>query len=367
MILTTRDMSDFYKKFLRDEMRRARSDAARPAYLGAFGKHPGWDDHVEDLGLETESLIFAKTLLYVQGIGGQIDSGAWEKLDPVQQLPAFKHVFLWLRGSQYLVGRLWSSSDGKGRTRYPMVGCAHILGSSLLSALNLALPQLERVEQACLLTDSATEVRSILGRARAELQNTGTTLVESVLRPVTPQQWAEFIASPLFGPNHEGWSRILYQLENQCAAFAPGRFSTKGDPGAVHPQPFRLPSNQGAARGLLLWARFFLSQLDPMVPLLLIAPLEEPWVDATLGEPTPHEFFCLRAGPKALPLVTEVPYSLDDAFRARARGVLDTFQANENSPHPAGPEQTTIFPSSTLSSTKRRVLKWFGGGGNYAP
>jgi hypothetical protein len=365
MILFQRDMSDFYKRFLLEELRRTRSDTSGVAFLGAFGKHPGWDDHIEDLGLETESLIVAKTLLYVQGIGGQIDSGAWEKLDPTQQLPAFKHLFLWLRGQQCLVGRLWSSSDGKERTRYPMVVCAHLAGLPVISALNLALPQLERVEQACLLTPSATEVRSILGRSRVALQEAGTSMNESASPPVTPQQVAEFVASPLFGPNYEGWARILYQLQSQCLAFAPGRFNPKGDLSSLRPQHFRLPLGAAPAAALQLWSRFFLSQIDPGVPIFLVTPLEEPWIDIVLGEPTPHEIFCLRAGPKALPLVTEVPYSIDDAFRSLVRTVLDNFQAGRSAAQGGG-EQTGIFPNSTASSTKRRVLKWFGGGG-YAP
>ena len=56
-------MSDFYKKFLLEDVRKLGTSSARQIFLGAFGKHPGWDDHVEDLGLETESLIYAKTLL----------------------------------------------------------------------------------------------------------------------------------------------------------------------------------------------------------------------------------------------------------------------------------------------------------------
>ena len=45
------------------------------AHVGAFGKHPGWDDHLDDIGLNTEPLIAAKQYLYVQGIGGVIDAG----------------------------------------------------------------------------------------------------------------------------------------------------------------------------------------------------------------------------------------------------------------------------------------------------
>src|SRR6185503_18295903 len=156
-------MSDFFKKFLLEDARRL-SPSGRYVALAAFGKHPGWDDHVEDLGLETESLNLAKTVLYVNGIGGQIDSGAWEKLDAAQQLPAFKHVFVWQRSGQILVGRLWSSGDGKSRKRYPMVICLHFMGVTLGWALKHALPALAELEEECARTTSAADVRSLLGR-----------------------------------------------------------------------------------------------------------------------------------------------------------------------------------------------------------
>ena len=141
-------MSDFFKKFLLEDPRKL-SAAGRYVGLAAFGKHPGWDDHVEDLGLETQSLILAKTILYVNGIGGQIDSGAWEKLDATQQVPAFNHIFVWQRSGQFLLGRLWSSSDGKGRTRYPMVVCAHFAGVTLGWALKQGLPVLADLAEGC--------------------------------------------------------------------------------------------------------------------------------------------------------------------------------------------------------------------------
>jgi len=162
-------MSDFPKKFLLEDARRF-GPGGRYAGLAAFGKHPGWDDHVEDLGLETESLNLAKKILYVNGIGGQIDSGAWAKLDPEQQLPAFKHVFAWQRSGQILLGRLWSSSDGKGRKLYPMVVCFHFAGVTLDWALKHGLPALAELEIGCVNTASAADVRSLLGRHRAALR-----------------------------------------------------------------------------------------------------------------------------------------------------------------------------------------------------
>jgi len=58
-------MKAFFKEFLRDQPVGAGGD--RQIFLAAFGKHPGWNDHMDDVGLETESLVAAKTRLYVDG------------------------------------------------------------------------------------------------------------------------------------------------------------------------------------------------------------------------------------------------------------------------------------------------------------
>src|SRR6266568_8346387 len=162
-------MTDVLRKFLLDDLGRL-SPNGRFVGLAAFGKHPGWDDHVEDLGLETDSLNQAKSVFYVNGIGGQIDSGAWEKLDATQQLPGFKHLFLWQRSGQILLGRLWSSSDGKGRKRYPMVVCLHFAGVTLGWALKHGLPALAQMEQGLANTASAEEVCGLLRSKRAAMR-----------------------------------------------------------------------------------------------------------------------------------------------------------------------------------------------------
>src|SRR5215211_6359063 len=86
----------------------------RAAYVAAFGKHPGWDDHIDDLGLETERLVQFKRMLYLEGLQRNIDSGAWEALSAGQRIDGFRHAFLWLTGGagdEAVVGRFWSSSD----------------------------------------------------------------------------------------------------------------------------------------------------------------------------------------------------------------------------------------------------------------
>jgi formylglycine-generating enzyme required for sulfatase activity len=353
-------MSDFFKKFLLEDARRF-SPSGRYVGLAAFGKHPGWDDHVEDLGLETESLIIAKTLFYVNGIGGQIDSGAWERLEPAQQLPAFKHVFLWQRSGQFLIGRLWSSSDGKGRKRYPMVVCLHFIGVTLGWAIKQALPVLAELEEALALTNSADDVRSLLNRKRAALREAlPNAQVQGEYAPVSPDALNKILQNS-GGDNREGFLRVLYQGKSQLAALAPGKINPRAQTAGFRAQQIRVPaSGVNPEQTLLFWTRFFLTQVDSSVPLLLTLPLEANWLDATAGEPESHEFFCLRASPKAVPLVSEVPYTLDDAFRSGATTFLERFQRGDTKaadlPTPA--TETVPLPPPAKSGWR----KWLGVG-----
>jgi hypothetical protein len=152
-------MSDFLKTFLRDRF----EDEARPREcFGIFGKHPGWDDHIEDLPLPTSSMAMAKQLLYVQGIGSQISSGAWTRLTPETRLANFNHAFLWLRGSQFLVGRMWGSSDGKKRAHFPMVALFHGIALAPAGAVDSMLVRLEKVCADCRAARSAEQVRKVI-------------------------------------------------------------------------------------------------------------------------------------------------------------------------------------------------------------
>ena len=353
-------MSDFLKKFLVEDARRL-NPSGRFVGLAAFGKHPGWDDHVEDLGLETESLNFAKTLLYVNGIGGQIDSGAWEKLDAAQGLPAFNHLFVWQRSGQILIGRLWSSSDGKGRKRYPMVVCLHFTGVTLGWALKQALPALAELADGCAKTTSAEDVRNLLKSRRAAMREAvQSTDNRGEYAPISSEALHK-ILQPGADAKPEGFLRVLYQVQSQLGAFAPGKFNANA--GAVRAQQIRVPvAGENPEQALLFWTRFFLTHVDVSVPLLLTLPLDADWVDVTAGEPESHEFFALRASPKAVPLVSEVPYTLDAAFRVKATAFLAGFQRGETKEADLQTAVVATQAGQTPVAAKSGWLTWLGVG-----
>jgi formylglycine-generating enzyme required for sulfatase activity len=212
-----------------------------------------------------------------------------------------------------------------------MVVCAHCIGSSLAWGLAQVLPRLEEVEGACKATTSAADVRAIIERARNHLRGAQAGAEKAAeYAPVAADALSRFVGAPVFGPDQQGWFRILYHLQNQMAIYLAGKFNYRTEGTDPRPQHVRVPSGDPApAQDLLLWTRFLSSRIDRAAPELLINPLGEPWTDIIVGEPSSQEFFCLRARPAVLPLVTEVPYETDDAFKSKARAALEDFRGGK--------------------------------------
>ena len=258
--------------------------------LAAFGKHPGWDDHIEDIGLETQRLIDFKRTVYVQGIGGAIDSGTWDNLDPSQRIEQFKHVFLWCGQGGIIAGRMWSSRDGKGRTRYPMAVCAECLGLGLDWVLGNVLPRLEAVQQRCMAATTAADVLAILDQSRQELRQQATAVAAGGAKG-SSAAWAiaALAGCPRMGADQEGLLRVFYQMRPELEAYASGHIPTgsRFEPGRT--MVVRVPPCADAPADVArLWLDFVLGQMTPPGGVFLLYPMGESWVDLIVGEPTPR-------------------------------------------------------------------------------
>jgi hypothetical protein len=152
-------------------MMKPRAENLPKVHMAAFGKHPGWDDHIEDIGLTSPSLVLARRVMYSEGIAGNIDSGSWDRLEDVKRLPSFKHHFYWRRPEGWLVGRMWSSRDGKGRSKYPMIVCGLVEGVPAAWAFERILPKLAAIEARVTQTSSAEMVRLAIGEAKRDLES----------------------------------------------------------------------------------------------------------------------------------------------------------------------------------------------------
>jgi formylglycine-generating enzyme required for sulfatase activity len=342
--------------------RPAAAPAEPEVFVAAFGKHPAWDDHLDDLGLETPRLVSFKSVLYSEGIAANIDSGAWEKLDPAQRVETWGHDLLWWMGNDVTVGRLWASADGKGRTKYPMVVLVQCRGVSSGWAIDTALGAVARAQQTLQQATTRPQVIGELDRLRDSLREQARANPGAIERD--PRQFA-LLAQALHAEPEEAeavgdasFGRAIYAIEREAAAAGvlaqdAGKSGPPGGGAASKCASLRLPvpvSWSGSAtdvqtqgRSLRAWLDTLLSRIDPGVPMLLVKPQGRAWVDAMVGEPGPAQVFALRAGEAIMPKVSRVPYTLDSSWMQNLRREVE-------SAHNAAPAPVTGSRRSLLGS-----------------
>jgi len=283
-------------------------------WVGAFGKHPGWDDHLADQGLETELLTQVKRLVYLEGIGGNIDSGAWESLEASERLEGFDHVFYWRWAGGLVVGRLWNSSDGKGRTRYPMIVCAHFRGIASSWVVREGLQAIEELATRCRAATDAAGVITAVDEARRSLRSQAESAPLASTEGLPPPAAIVELAEKL---GDESLARVCYQMEREFSSFLieDEESGTRSRTIDVRPRSMRVPScADDAGEACDLWIRFMLERMDPSVPVVAVIRRGEGFCDLIAGEPTRGQFFCLQGSLERLPLTTEIPYTIEPSF-----------------------------------------------------
>ena len=175
----------FQKDFLSD-FKRGNSGPV----LALFGKHPAWDDHMEDLGLVTASLQMCKRLLYIQGIAA--NAARQQSLDEEQTAGLFpyRHFLLWIRDREMILLRLVESEDGRGRGFFPLVGACHFPAAWPQDALASLLVPLRNFVDDCRFLAGRDEVRDLhrdtLTRMQSAIRHTGNA--EADQESPTPEE-----------------------------------------------------------------------------------------------------------------------------------------------------------------------------------
>ena len=318
-------MANFFQRLLRPSHRPPTKAGPPRLVLAAFGKHPGWNDHIPGIGMETEALAQLKQVMYVTGIGGRIDAGAWTGLAAEKRLEGFDHTFLWVRGGQIITGCLFSSPDGLRRREYPMVLCVDGGGASAGFILPPAQSELDRLRVACRATSSAeqvtTECRLAQDRLRGILAGPASSLPPTVALPSESRR--RFLEHRDLGPDRIGLLRALHELG---AYGDPARPAATGPGAKVRSCHLRLPRAADSLNStLLLWAEFFGSAVSASTSLLLLARTGVDWLDVIIGEPISDDFFCLQASLTALPLASQIPYDLTPELKPRLQALEAKF------------------------------------------
>lgn len=311
-------MDSLFKRIKERLSGRAGSSESPRLIAAAFGKHPGWDDHMDDIGLQTPALVALKRILYVEGIGKNIDNGKWAELESRQSAVEFGHTLVSWRDNDIIAGRLWPSRDGRGRTSYPMVVCVHGRHVPLRWMYDVAVPRLASVETECRNNATAGDVRTCLTACQGELLatlDTAGSLEQEPREHADPI--ARFMDDPALGPDREGLIRILYHIDREISG---GLASRAGRGRYEHSVHARVPaSSDRVAEASILWTRLLLGEYGRHTGVLMIIPERGTWLDIILGEPSPSQLYCLRASLEALPLTNTVPYKISDEFAERVR------------------------------------------------
>jgi hypothetical protein len=297
-------MTRFFKVFLRDQL-----DGRM--HVAGFGKHPAWDDHIDDIGLETETLVIAKQLLYSQGIATQLASGAWDHIETTDQSIEFDHRFVWARKGQALAGTILASSDGKGRARFPMIVCVQA-ESSALQAIQLYLTFAESLGRRCKAATSRQAVRESLQRACEEL-----TAFPAVPGPQAKSRHSDF-------QGDDAIVQILGHLSETLRSTRPGGMRA----GTRNSITFRVPAiSLQTLENLEFWTGYLELCARLEVPYLAVASIGRSPVDLIVGEPAPNDFFCLRARETVLPLTRAESRSRRTAdFETGARVYVESYR-----------------------------------------
>jgi hypothetical protein len=344
-------MNDFAKLFLNDDW-KSMPDVPR-FYVSAFGKHPGWNDHLDDIGVVTDSLVRGKAIIY-GGIAHQVENAVWEKAGAGKVAPGFDHVIHWRRLHESLTGLMWSSRDGKGRSLYPMILLGHCAGQPFDWQAAELLPALREAGEKCRGTASSSMVVAVLDSAQSALRGRlpGQPAGTQHDSPVGVQKWVAH-----FARERDVLRRVLHHLNVNCAAFAPGSEAWCGHKQQPRGLSYRLrlPAVPGAdaAESLNAWLSFLATQLDPAVPLLGLGPQAREWIDVIIGEPSEADLVVLRTLPAAAPVVSDIPYQLSPSLTPDENRIF-TDLAQGRLPG------VSFLNSADVEANRQKSLQWLG-------
>jgi hypothetical protein len=304
-------MSRFLKAFLRDP-----PDAR--IHFAAFGKHPAWDDHIDDIGLNTETLALTKQGLYSEGIATQLASGAWNQIESSGTAIDFDHRFVWCRDQQAVAGAIWASTDRKGRTRFPLVICAQS-GFEGPRAVDLLFDPIERLGALCRNANTQEAVRDAFSKMQAGLSY-------AIAPPIGGSLFSEITES--------GENTVLPAMVTLSAGLKNNRPRGPRETAKTSGWRFRLAAvSTRPKESLIFWSAYLASQRTSSgLPYIIVAMNGKSWIDIIIGEPLQNDFFCLRANEYALPSTwVDIDGAERSKFEAAAKNYLSTYRLGPSS------------------------------------
>lgn len=328
----------------------------RSITVASFGKHPGWTDFMDHLGVKSELVVRAKNDLVIGAVGTLIAQQRWDAVPSDKASSPSHWLWMWQEESSFLIGLTWPSQDGiTPPRRFPMTLCAHCTGVDVFWAVEHVLPLLlasARELKAAKTKEEVADVLQMLQQKCQGLRPVGTLSTDGYLARAEQCIQARWMATA-----PDSVARVLYFLRTELANLGIASKEVSRKKQDLFPA-LRLPCSLDAPAvslgGILAFLR---TQIDNSAPLVLICPAQEAWCDVFFGKLWPgaeikgsaedlkrfqevalNNALRLRQSPAAIPLTTETPYQLDSEFSTQLEATLKSV------PLPWGdPAKHTIF------------------------
>lgn len=280
--------------------------------VAAFGKHPAWSDFVE-IGIREERLASAWKALLPNGIVRLTEEGRWQALDENGQSIPFGHFIAWKRPESVLAGRIWPSSDSRGRKLYPLIVMVALPPGEFSRCPGLVASALAQAEPRWRGATEPAALESAL--ADMETQIAQELAAQHMSPPPLGRPASRLVQCPQVG--EEELLRLIYHVERDGGAAA--------DP--TKQMRFRVPRcTMDPAEASALWADFALWEFGEKTEVLCMAPMDEDWLDVNVGAVNAESLFALRASKEAVPLTTLIPYTLAENFVQHAKGRIEALR-----------------------------------------
>lgn len=288
--------------------------------VAAFGKHPGWGDHIDGLGINSSILIDMKRLMYDEGIRYNIEvddedgERSWRCLKDKEQLIEFGHCFVMKKDTDVVVGQLWASQDASGRKDYPMVVCVHCRRIPLTWILKHVLSRLEKAQERIINTTQSSEVKGILNYLEQDFNDQlrcDRPVYSS--RTSSSKTIAALTQLSELAREKNSLMRLLYHLERQDGCDTSGWGKNELEMSHVHMRVPITPERQ--LRNVLVWMEFLTHKYGLGTRVFSFLPHGHKLMDLILAEPVADLFYCLRADLEALPYTSSIPYPIDPSFK----------------------------------------------------
>ena len=130
--------------------------------------------------------------------------------------------------------------------------------------------------------------------------------------------------------------RAAHAIQTQLAGYLAGSDWKIGNRLAA--RQIRLPAAPGfAVETLGFWTRFLDAQLRRGIPVLLVLPLDENWVDVTCGEPTSRDLYSLRATRQIVKVASEAD-QIPSEFRSVSNHLVEAIGSSFDWQSPSKPQ-----------------------------